>query len=199
MIGADYFTGFIYTSIKIENGIILQTVCTEIKRKMSGNFIEIGAGSGESSKMFLELAKKHDSKLVVIDPFEDGWDSEPDDVCKPYPYEKFQETVDGYENELVLVKKKSQDETVYDDVLPHAPFCFSFIDGLQYRESVLSDLNLMHRLNCGIICVDDYTRNTYKSQVSLAVEDFMKFTNGYRLISEKKIERAKAFLINKNL
>ena len=73
------------------------------------------------------------------------------------------------------------------------------MDGLQYEEAVLSDLNLMHSVGCKVICVDDYKRLTELSQVPLAVTKFLE-NELYDLVVETlSTDRCKAYLILKNL
>ena len=47
----------------------------------------------------------------------------------------------------------SADPKVYDELLNYTPISFAFVDGLQFKDSVLSDLALMTRLNVPVICV----------------------------------------------
>ena len=165
-----------------------------------GNIIEIGAGHGESTKKLLQTSQKYNSKVIVIDPFEDGWDEMPDTYGKPYPYEIFKANVLHYKENMVLVKKSSLEEGVYDDIINHLPISFSFVDGLQYKEAVLSDLRLMRKLNCKVICVDDYTRNTNESQVPLAIDEFLTIFNDYEILYSENIPvRAKIYLIKKHI
>ena len=58
----------------------------------------------------------------------------------------------------------------------------SFVDGLQYTDNVLYDLNMMDKLNCKVICVDDYNRLTNISQVPLAIEEFIKNNKNYDVV-----------------
>jgi hypothetical protein len=165
-----------------------------------GNIIEIGAGHGESTKKLLQIAKNYNSKVIVIDPFEDGWDEMPETYGKPYPYEIFKSNVLDYEKNMVLIKKSSLEENVYDDIVNHLPISFSFVDGLQYKEAVLSDLMLMRKLNCNVICVDDYTRNTKESQVPLAIDEFLTLFNDYEILYSENIPvRSKIYLIKKHI
>jgi hypothetical protein len=165
-----------------------------------GNIIEIGAGHGESTKKLLQIAKNYNSKVIVIDPFEDGWDEMPETYGKPYPYEIFKSNVSNYEKNIVLLKKSSLEENIYDDIVNHSPISFSFVDGLQYKEAVLSDLRLMRKLNCKVICVDDYTRNTNESQVPLAIDEFLTIFNDYEILYSENIPvRAKIYLIKKHI
>ena len=177
----------------------LWQISEELLSRYPGNIIEIGAGKGENTVGLLEIASTKNSKVVVIDPFEDGWDEMPETYGKPYPFNLFEFNVSGYTDSLILHKVSSQSEGLYDKLIKSSPYTFAFVDGLQYEEAVLSDLNLMHSIGCKVICVDDYKRLTEISQVPLAVNKFLE--NGlYDLVVETLTkDRCKAFLILKNL
>lgn len=159
-----------------------------------GNIIEIGAGIGETTRILLSYAKKYQVKVVVIDPHELGWNEMPESYGKPYTYQKFLENVEDYKENLIHFRVSSLDSTLENKLKNLKPFSFSFVDGLQYKEAVLSDLNLMKILEVPVICVDDFTRNTEISQVPLAVNEFIEINKNYNLISEPVSVRSKAFL-----
>lgn len=170
----------------------------KILLKYKGNIIEIGAGIGETTIKFLKLAKKYNVKVIVIDPHELGWDNIPESYGHPYQYETFLKNVQDYKEYLIHYRVSSLENGLDSKLQQHSPFIFSFVDGLQYKDAVLSDLNLMKKVNVPVICVDDYTRLTEISQVPLAVEEFMKENTNYELLSENTPQRSKAFLIKKN-
>lgn len=145
-----------------------------------GYCVEIGAGYGETTVKLLPQTKNF--KVVVVDPFETGWDKMPESYGKPYPYTLFERAVKGFSNRLILIKKLSDDPTVLDELKNYLPIVFSFVDGLQYVENVLSDLKMMDELNSKIICVDDYNRLTKISEVPLAIEEFMKINQNYEMV-----------------
>jgi len=145
-----------------------------------GYCIEIGAGYGETTVKLLPQTKNF--KVIVVDPFEMGWDKMPESYGKPYPYTLFENAVKNFSNRLILIKKLSDDPTVLDELKKYSPIVFSFVDGLQYVDNVLSDLKMMDELNCKIICVDDYNRLTKISQVPLAIEEFMKINQNYEMV-----------------
>jgi hypothetical protein len=176
----------------------LWEICDQLLIRYPGNIIEIGAGIGENTVSFLSVASKKNSKVVVIDPFESGWENMPETYGRPYPFNLFESNVSGYKNNLILHKVSSQSDGLLDKLKESLPYTFSFVDGLQYEDAVLNDLNLMHSLNCKIICVDDYKRLTKVSQVPLAVNKFLE--NGlYDFVVDNKEQRSKAYLIKKDL
>ena len=56
-----------------------------------GYCIEIGAGYGETTVKLLNSVKNY--KIIVVDPFEDGWDNMPESYGKPYPFFLFQNAI----------------------------------------------------------------------------------------------------------
>lgn len=145
-----------------------------------GYCIEIGAGYGETTVKLLNSVKNY--KIIVVDPFEDGWDNMPESYGKPYPFFLFQNAIKQFSDKVILIKKSSDDSSVIDELLKYKPIIFSFVDGLQYTDNVLYDLNMMDKLNCKVICVDDYNRLTNISQVPLAIEEFIKNNKNYDVV-----------------
>lgn len=145
-----------------------------------GYCIEIGAGYGETTIKLLNSVKNY--KVIVVDPFEDGWDNMPESYGKPYPFFLFQNATKQFSDKVILIKKSSDDLSVIDELLKYDPIIFSFVDGLQYMDNVLYDLNMMDKLNCKVICVDDYNRLTNISQVPLAIEEFIKNNKNYDVV-----------------
>ena len=145
-----------------------------------GYCIEIGAGYGETTVKLLNSVKNY--KIIVVDPFEDGWGSMPESYGKPYPFFLFQNAIKQFSDKVILIKKSSDDSSVIDELLKYKPIIFSFVDGLQYTNNVLYDLNMMDKLNCKVICVDDYNRLTNISQVPLAIEEFIKNNKNYDVV-----------------
>ena len=175
----------------------MDEVLRDILSKQIGNIIEIGAGIGETTKLLLYTAKEYGVKVVVIDPHELGWDEMPESYGRPYPYQQFIENTNEYKDFMIHIREASQNEGMTEKLMQFKPIVFSFVDGLQYKDAVLSDLNMMKKLDCSCICVDDYTRLTSISEVPLAIEQFLKDNNDYELIHEDVDSRAKAFLIKK--
>lgn len=172
----------------------------ELLEEKPGNIIEIGAGVGEITKELLRVTSKKNCKVIVIDPHELGWDEMPDSYGRPYPYHEFLENVSEYRDNLIHLRVSSLDKSVLGELKKFGPYRFAFVDGLQYKEAVLSDLELMHEVGVEVICVDDYTRLSEISQVPLAVEEFIKKYSNYKLeadsnqITNNSSDRCKAYL-----
>lgn len=176
----------------------LQQRIFELCKILKGNIVEIGAGKGDSTVMFLQAVKDTDRKVCVIDPFESGWNDMPSSYSRPYPKSLFIQNIEEYQNNnLILIEKSSQDQSVFEDIKHLTPVSFFFIDGLQYEDAVLSDLDLAVKCDSEIICLDDYTRSTDISQVPSAVKKFISKNYSYYL--EHKDGDRECYLIKKDL
>lgn len=157
---------------------------------VSGNIVEIGGGEGMNTIRFLRVAREKKRTVVVVDPFEqiEGAD---ESYFKPYTLDKFLNNIVGKSaylaDHLHLIKKPSQDPDAMLELAVFYPIGMVFVDGLQDKASVLSDLNLSEMLEAEIICVDDFDRLTTTSEVPFAVVDFLNQTK-YKLINIGKRE-----------
>jgi len=55
---------------------------------LPGNILEIGGGKGECTVYFCNVAQSMARKVLVIDPFEDGWENMPESYRYPYELSK---------------------------------------------------------------------------------------------------------------
>jgi hypothetical protein len=144
--------------------------------KLNGDFAEIGLGVGETTVKLLGYNKK----VLGVDPFEDGWDEMPKSYGQPYRYEEFNNRVKNYNNfELLKVNSLSEEAQVFLS----RPLALAYVDGLQYKGAVLSDLRIVSHAE--IIIVDDINRRSHISQVPQAVEEFIKQTNRNLIIQDR--------------
>lgn len=144
--------------------------------KLEGDFAEIGLGIGETTVKLLSFNKK----VLGVDPFEDGWNDMPQSYGQPYRYEEFNKRIEHYSNfELLRVNSLSEDAEVFLS----RPLALAYVDGLQYKGAVLSDLRIVSHAE--IIIVDDINRRTHISQVPQAIEDFIKQTNRNLIIQDR--------------
>lgn len=133
--------------------------------KLEGDFAEIGLGVGETTVKLLSFNKK----VLGVDPFEDGWNEMPKSYGEPYRYEQFNERISHYDNfELMRVNSLSEEAEVF----LNRPLALAYVDGLQYKGAVLSDLRIVSHAE--IIIVDDINRRSHISQVPQAVQEFIK-------------------------
>jgi len=135
------------------------------------------------TRLMMPIAKDAGGKVLVIDPFEEGWSDMPPSYGEPYPYSIFHNSLKTYieDESLILFKCPSNDPSLPKKLVQHSPIRFAYVDGLQYKEAVLEDLCLMQDLRVPYVIVDDYTRETEISQVPLAVKEFLE-TSDYELL-----------------
>lgn len=144
--------------------------------KLEGDFAEIGLGVGETTVKLLSFNKK----VLGVDPFEDGWNEMPKSYGEPYRYEQFNERISHYDNfELMRVNSLSEEAEVF----LNRPLALAYVDGLQYKGAVLSDLRIVSHAE--IIIVDDINRRSHISQVPQAVQEFIKQTNRNLIIQDR--------------
>lgn len=143
----------------------------------TGNIIEIGGGEGYNTIRFATVASIRGAKVIVVDPFEKPKGG-PDSYFDPYPYEKFKENIYGFQN-IEVIKLPSQDPEAIQKMAEFMPVGFVFVDGIQYKANVVTDLQTAAMLKAEVICVDDYSRLTGISEVPLAVGEFLKSTEEY--------------------
>lgn len=144
--------------------------------KLEGDFAEIGLGIGETTVKLLSFNKK----VLGVDPFEDGWAEMPKSYGEPYRYDEFNNRIKHYNNfELLRVNSLSEEAEVF----LNRPLALAYVDGLQYKGAVLSDLRIVSHAE--IIIVDDINRRSHISQVPQAVQEFIKQTNRNLIIQDR--------------
>jgi len=146
---------------------------------LAGSVIEIGAGNGETTKLFAENTGR---KIICIDPFTPETDDRlSEQYCDPYSVEEWTDKLKGYTN-VTLAMLKSDDPDVHNILQSARPIAFAFVDGLQLKDSVLSDLAIMSAYKAQIIAVDDYERTNEFCKVPEAMVEFFKTNRDYKLI-----------------
>ena len=182
----------------------IAAVAKHVIEEYDGDILEIGAGHGITTEKFL----KHGRVVIVIDPFEDGYDYYPEGTenhknTKPfiYPFEDFQRNCAGYSN-LMLIKQCSQHMEVVK-VNPEHKIVFAFVDGLQVTvEDVYHDLVLVESLGVKVISVDDCFSLGNPNRAKIvqgAVDKFVRKYN-YKLVdtNEAYPEVRECYLIRKD-
>lgn len=149
--------------------------------KYPGDYCEIGAGVGNTTIQLLRLANEFSKKVLVVDPFEKGWNEMPESYAKGYPKEVFYGTLTEYKELMELHEVTSLCSSA--ERFLFRPLCFAFVDGLQYKGAVLSDLRIVNHAK--IICVDDMNRSTGQSQVPDAVNEFCRVNKRELIINNR--------------
>ena len=149
--------------------------CEYALQKKPGRLVEIGGGGGESSLKFLKLAEKYSQRLLVIDAWESGWDSMP----KSYRYKEseFLLITDKYKDFLDTHKTSSLYASAEEAC--KGEICFAYVDGLQWKGAVLSDLRIVS--HAYMICIDDNNR----TEVSSAIDAYIKQTGRELIVKER--------------
>lgn len=147
--------------------------------KYEGDYAELGAGFGVMTIQLLRLANEFKKKVLVVDPFESGWGEMPKGY--QYPKDKFLSNITQYHGLLNLHEVTSLCSS--SEKFLSVPLCFAFVDGLQYKGAVLSDLRIVSHAK--IICVDDMNRETGQSQVPEAVKEFCKLNKRELIINDR--------------
>ena len=146
-----------------------------------GNFLEIGAGEGYTTLDLLKISTQYNKKTIVIDPFEDYWENIPASYGRPYPYDIFMNNVKDFSFGLILYKEPSQTHDLCHKLQKEELICFAYIDGLQDKNSIGQDLDLVRCLGVPVIGIDDMNRQTDISEVPLAIDNFLKVYDDYDL------------------
>tara|TARA_Y100000114_G_scaffold125027_1_gene120947 strand:+ start:7780 stop:8346 length:567 start_codon:yes stop_codon:yes gene_type:complete len=151
--------------------------------KTRGVALEIGGGEGHNTKVFCQSPIF--TGVVEVDPFELCWEDGDinETYIKPYPYKTWAQTVLPFlqSRRLVHIPKRSDDPTLFSNLINFTPITFAFLDGVQTEENLLHELRLMDVLGAHVICLDDWTRVSDVCQVESAAKKFLSETNTYEL------------------
>ena len=155
-----------------------------VARLTPGNIVEIGGGEGINTLRFLKIAGSRSETVIVIDPFDyiPGSDKS---YFEPYTMADFLKTINNHpelSKNMLLIDLPSQHPDIAIELKSWQPIGFMFIDGLQDKESVMSDIRLAVSLDVEVICIDDYDRLTESSQVPLAVDWFKQRLIQYEFV-----------------
>lgn len=145
--------------------------------ELDGNLCEIGLGEGFTTLLLLEAASKCGKKVLGVDPFEGGWADMPEGYGRPYRKEAFEKRIEPYKEHFVFLNDRSL--SVAAEKFLSVPLSLAFVDGLQYKGAVISDLRIVSHAQ--YIVLDDFNRSTGMSQVPEAIEEYLK-TNKRTLI-----------------
>lgn len=144
-----------------------------------GDIVEIGIGHGETTVELLKVAYANNRKLIGIDPYKDGWGNMPESYRYIEPYI---ETI-NHPDCFTLYKINSLSKEAQE--ICSGKVAFAFIDGLQFKGAVLSDLRILSHAK--VIMIDDFDRSTSDSQVPEAIDEYMKFNPNKKLINKGRL------------
>ncbi|MDZ4787667.1 MAG: class I SAM-dependent methyltransferase [Blastochloris sp.] len=118
----------------------------------SGDFVEIGAFCGDTSKLLAELAAKHQRRLIVIDPWITGSQD-----CDGAEFAAFQNNIAAVRDHVDVWQASSLDEEIIQR-LKKREVSFAFVDGLHTLKACLSDILSVGHTK-GVIAIDDTRYN----------------------------------------
>ena len=125
----------------------LNQVCELALQSYDGDILEIGAHAGLTTKIFCELAKKYNKKVVVLDP----WNGEQQGNAKVY--DSFKKNTKEY-SDILETNKVSSFSKEGKNIIQNNKFAFCWIDGLHTYEACGQDIDSCS-IHEGILAVDD--------------------------------------------
>jgi len=116
--------------------------------KLPGDLAEIGAQKGATTVHLLGVAREHDRRVLVVDPWQPGTQD-----CRGHEYAVFLEATQPWDDLLDVVRKPSQDDEAIA-ALEGRPLCFAYVDGVHQYAEALGDIMAVRHV-AGVIAVDD--------------------------------------------
>lgn len=117
-----------------------------------GDFVEIGAFRGETSKLLARAAADTGRRLIVIDPWMTGSQD-----CDGTEHEQFLANIAPWRDNVDVWRESSLNADIIAKLKPR-PLCFAFVDGLHTLSACFSDLMAVGHAK-GIIATDDVRYN----------------------------------------
>jgi len=118
-----------------------------------GDFVEIGCRLGLTTVLLAEVARRHQRRVIVVDPWEDGVFDNVTNKESAAAYPEFLENTSEYSDIIDIIHLSSLDEEAKKN-LRQRELSFSFVDGLHTYDACLSDILAVGHTK-GIIGVDD--------------------------------------------
>lgn len=141
-----------------------------------GDLVEIGLGNGEGTANFLQVAQRHARRVIGIDHY--GNDM-PSSYSAPYSAGEMQRYIQRNAQGCthLLCHHKCSSLSAEAEEAVNCDLAFAYVDGLQYKRAVISDLELVRK--APVIVVDDWNRDTEMSQVPRAVDTWTKTRDNF--------------------
>lgn len=117
-----------------------------------GDFVEIGAFKGQTSKLLAKAAAETGRRLIVIDPWMTGSQD-----CDGTEHDQFLANIAPWREHVDVWRESSLDPEIIAR-LKKRPLCFAFVDGLHTLSGCFSDLMAAGHA-AGIIATDDVRYN----------------------------------------
>ncbi len=142
-----------------------------------GDLVEIGCYTAGSTKKLAELARKHNRRVIAIDP----WGTETQGTEKEYAI--FLRTMKPYLDITDIVRLPSQDVAA-KAVLKERELCFAMVDGEHSYKATLSDILAVS--HAPVIFVDDVL---WHGGIERALQEGAQITNK-RIVRHKLCREA---------
>lgn len=117
-----------------------------------GDFVEIGAFRGDTSRQLARAAAETGRRLIVIDPWMTGSQD-----CSGEEHAAFLANIEPWKEHVDIWRESSQAPNVIAR-LQQRPLCFAFVDGLHTLHGAFSDTMAVGHAK-GIIAADDVRYN----------------------------------------
>ena len=125
----------------------LEKVCELAIQNFDGDILEIGCHVGLTTRIFAQLAKKYNRKVVVVDP----WNGQQEG--NQSVYESFIKNTSEY-RDVIEVNRVSSFSEEGKNIIKNGKFSFCWIDGLHTYHACSQDIDSCSKQN-GILAVDD--------------------------------------------
>lgn len=125
----------------------IKRVCELAVSNLEGDILEIGCHIGLTTRILCEIARKHNRKVIVVDP----WNGQQEG--NQSVYEVFLQNTKEYED-VLEINRVSSFSREGKDVISRNKFAFCWIDGLHTYEACKQDIDSCAPHNA-ILAVDD--------------------------------------------
>lgn len=143
----------------------LKRVAEYCVRNWPGDIVEIGLGHGGTTRIFAEVARAHNRRVIAVDPFNVMGTAWGDDY-----FETFLRTTEPWQDDIDLIKASSLDPKTIC-AIGEQNLCFAYVDGLHTYKACHTDIQTVGHCK-GIIAVDDiHVRYSYAAVVLRAFRD----------------------------
>lgn len=117
-----------------------------------GDFVEIGAYRGETSRRLAQAAAEMGRRLIVIDPWMIGGQD-----CEGTEHQQFLDNIAPWKEHVDVWRESSLNAEIIAKIKTR-PLCFAFVDGLHTLKAAFSDTMAVGHAQ-GIIAADDVRYN----------------------------------------
>jgi len=125
----------------------LEKICELAIQNFDGDILEIGCHIGLTTRIFAQLAKKYNRKVVVVDP----WNGQQEG--NQSVYEAFMHNTSEY-HDIIDINRVSSFSDQGKNIIKNGSFAFCWIDGLHTYYACSQDIDSCSGQN-GILAVDD--------------------------------------------